>query len=75
MRVAIYARYSTDKQERILIAVQNENARAYIRKQGWTEVSAHADEAISGAVIAKRPGMKALLASVDRSEVDLVLAG
>jgi site-specific DNA recombinase len=74
MRVAIYARYSTDKQERVSIAVQNENVRAYIKKQGWTEVGAYADEAISGAVIAKRPGVKALLASVDRGEVDLVMA-
>lgn len=74
MRVAIYARYSTDKQERVSIAVQNDNARAFIAKKGWTEVGAYADEAISGAVIALRPGMKALLASVERGEVDLVLA-
>ena len=74
MRVAIYARYSTDKQERVSIAVQNDNTRAFIAKQSWTEVGAYADEAISGAVIALRPGMKALLASVERGEVDLVLA-
>ncbi len=74
MRVALYARYSTDKQERVSIAVQNENMRAFIARQGWTEVGAYADEAITGAVIALRPGMKALLASVERGEVDLVLA-
>ena len=36
-------------------------------------MGAYADEAITGAVIALRPGMKALLASVERGEVDLVL--
>lgn len=74
MRVAIYARYSTDKQKPVSIVVQNENNRAFIAKQGWTEVAAYADEAITGAVIALRPGMKALLAAVERGEVDLVLA-
>ncbi|PZP09474.1 MAG: hypothetical protein DI607_12510, partial [Sphingomonas hengshuiensis] len=74
MRVAIYARYSTDKQKPVSIAVQNENNRAFIAKQGWTEVAAYADEAITGAVIALRLGMKALLAAVERGEVDLVLA-
>ena len=74
IRVAIYARYSTDKQERASIAVQNENMRAFIVRQGWTEVGAYADEAITGAVIALRPGVKALLASVERGEVNFVLA-
>lgn len=45
MRVALYARYSTDKQERVSIAVQNENMRAFIARQGWTEVGAYGDEA------------------------------
>lgn len=33
MRVAIYARYSTDKQKPVSIAVQNENCRAYLARQ------------------------------------------
>jgi len=65
MRVAIYARYSTDKQERISIVVQNENMRAYMRRHGGTEVAAFADEAITGAVVALRPGVKALLRLVE----------
>ncbi len=28
--------------------MQNENTRAYLVKQGWTEVGAYADEAING---------------------------
>ena len=74
MRVAIYARYSTDKQKPVSIAVQNENTRAFLAKQGWTEVAAYADEAITGAVIKLRPGMTALLQAVERGEIDLVLA-
>ena len=74
MRVAIYARYSTDKQKPVSIAVQNENIRAFIAKQDWIEVGAYADEAITGAVIKLRPGMTALLLAVDQGEVDLILA-
>lgn len=74
MRVAIYARYSTDKQKPVSITVQNENTRAFLTKQGWTEVAAYADEAITGAVIKLRPGMTALLQAVERGEIDLVLA-
>ena len=74
MRVAIYARYSTDKQKPVSIAVQNENTRAYLAKQGWTEVGAYADEAITGRVIKLRPGMTELLRAVERGGIDLVLA-
>lgn len=74
MRVALCARYSTDNQERVSIAVQNKNMRAFIGLQGWIEVDAYADEVNTGPVIALRPGMKALLSSVERREVDLVLA-
>lgn len=71
MRVAIYARYSTDKQKPVSIAVQNENTRAFLATQGWTEVVAYVDEAITGAVVKLRPGMTALLQAVERGEVDL----
>ena len=74
MRVVIYARYSTDKQKPVSIAVQNENTRAFLAKQGWTEVGAYADEAITGRVIKLRPGMTELLQSVERGGIDLVLA-
>ena len=73
MRVALYARYSTDMQKPETIAVQNGNMRAYIAKAGWQEVGAWADEAISGATL-NRPGIQAVLAACEHREVDIVLA-
>ena len=73
MRVALYARYSTDMQKRETIAVQKGNMRAYLAKAGWQEIGAWADEAISGATL-NRPGIQALLAACGRREVDVVLA-
>ncbi|MES3110481.1 recombinase family protein [Sphingomonas aurantiaca] len=73
MRVALYARYSTDMQKPETIAVQNGNMRAYLAKAGWQEIGAWADEAISGATL-NRPGIQALLAACERREVDVVLA-
>ncbi|MEG3162962.1 recombinase family protein [Sphingomonas sp. LB2R24] len=58
MRVALYARYSTDMQKPETIAVQNGNMRAYLAKAGWQEIGAWADEAISGATL-NRPGIQA----------------
>ena len=48
MRVAIYARYSTTKQQQVSIEVQNHNNRAFIAKQGWTEVGAYAVSVLAG---------------------------
>ena len=73
MRVALYARYSTDMQKPETIAVQNGNMRAFVVKAGWQEFGAWADEAISGATL-NRPGIQALLAACERREVDVVLA-
>lgn len=72
MRVALYARYPTDMQKPVTIAVQNGNMRAYLAETGWQEIGAWADEAISGATL-NRSGIQALLAACERREVDVVL--
>lgn len=73
MRVALYARYSTDMQKPETIAVQNGNMRAYVAKAGWQEIGAWADQAISGATL-NRPGIQVVLAACERRDVDVVLA-
>jgi len=65
MRVACYARYSTDQQRKTSIEDQWRVARTYAEQQGWTtdEGRLYSDAGISGASIDGRPGLQALLAA------------
>jgi len=65
MRVAIYARYSSDLQRATSIEDQIRVARAYADEHGWTvdESRIYTDAGISGASIDGRPGLQALLAA------------
>ena len=51
MKVAIYARYSTDKQDESSITGQIKNCEALAESQGWQIVERYSDEAISGLLI------------------------
>ncbi|MBD8702080.1 recombinase family protein [Sphingomonas sp. CFBP 13714] len=64
-RCAIYARYSTDKQDVQSIETQLMMCRREVARAGWHEVLCFTDAAESAATM-HRPGMKALLAAVDR---------
>lgn len=70
-RVAIYARFSTDKQNERSAEDQAALCRAHAAKQGWAVVEAFADLAMSGAT-RNRPGLNALLERA--GEFDVVLA-
>ena len=48
MKVAIYARYSSDSQRDASIADQFRMCRLHAEKQGWTIVEEYSDHAISG---------------------------
>ena len=48
MRVALYARYSSDSSERASIADQLRVCREFAERQGWTVVRSFKDAAISG---------------------------
>ena len=48
MRVAIYARYSSEGQREASIDDQNRNCEAYAKRHGWRIVERYADKAISG---------------------------
>jgi site-specific DNA recombinase len=49
MRVAAYARFSSDSQREASIEDQLRNCRAYCAKQGWPDPVVYSDSAISGA--------------------------
>jgi site-specific DNA recombinase len=73
MRCAIYARFSTDKQDVLSIETQLMMCRREIAREGWDEVVVFTDAAESAATM-HRPGMKALLAAVATGNIEVVYA-
>jgi site-specific DNA recombinase len=71
MRVALYARYSSDQQRAASIDDQFRECRAFAEREGWTVVEEYSDAAISGAS-SHRPGLQALVR--DARRYDIVLA-
>lgn len=63
MRAALYARYSSDLQNDRSAADQLAALRAECGRRGWTVAAEFADEGVSGAALAGRPGVRALLAA------------
>lgn len=74
MRVALYARFSDEKQNELSAGDQLAMMRDTLAKRGWTEVAAFTDPEISGATLANRPGMVALLAAAAERRFDVVMA-
>ncbi|HYT73768.1 MAG TPA: recombinase family protein [Vicinamibacterales bacterium] len=68
MRVACYARYSSDLQRATSLDDQLRIARRHAKSEGWTveEDQIYTDPAASGSSIDGRPGLQALLAAVTR---------
>jgi len=73
MRVVIYARYSSELQRVASIEDQLRVCRARAERESWTVAEVFSDAAISGATIL-RPGYQALLATLRRGGIDIVLA-
>ena len=61
MRVAIYARFSSDLQDVRSITDQVAAARDHAARQGWQVVGEFSDAAISGSSLHNRPGLLDLL--------------
>jgi site-specific DNA recombinase len=73
MKVAIYARYSSENQREASIADQFRICREFAKRQGWTIAKEYSDAAVSGATLL-RSGFQAMMASALRKEVDVVMA-
>ncbi len=73
MKVAIYARYSDEKQRDASIEDQFRMCRLHAEKQGWQVVAEYSDHAISGASLL-RSGIQALIADATRGRFDLILS-
>lgn len=71
MRVAAYARYSTDMQREASLEDQLRNCRNYCQRQGWPDPTVYTDAGISGARN-DRPNYQRLLADAHRYDVILV---
>src|SRR5688572_6551610 len=73
MRVAIYARYSSDNQREASIADQLRVCRAFAERYGWTITQEYSDHAMSGATLL-RAGFQALMRDALNRHFDVVLA-
>src|SRR6478752_570671 len=73
MKVAIYARYSSDNQRDASIADQLRICRAFAERQGWAIADEYSDHAVSGATLL-RPGFQSLMRDALNKRLDVVLA-
>ena len=73
MRVALYARYSSDQQRDASIEDQLHVCRARTEREGWTVVSTFADHAISGATN-QRPEFQRLTKDLQAGLFDMAMA-
>ena len=73
MKVAIYARYSSENQRDASIADQFRICREFAQRQGWHIAAEYSDHAVSGATL-MRPGFQAMMREALRKKVDIVMA-
>ena len=73
LRVALYARYSTDLQREASIEDQLRLCQAHAERQGWIVAGSYSDRAMSGASLL-RPGLQELMADAGRGRFTIVLA-
>jgi site-specific DNA recombinase len=73
MKIALYARYSSENQRDASIEDQLRLCRLHAEKQGWTVVDSYTDRAISGASLL-RPGIQELISDATRGKFAIVLA-
>src|SRR5829696_1438611 len=73
MKVAIYARYSSDNQRDASITDQMRVCRSFAEREGWTVTQEFTDHAISGATLL-RSGFQALMRDALNRRFDVVLA-
>lgn len=70
--VAVYARYSTDKQRDTSIDGQVRNCTVWAKQRGWKIGTVYDDRAISGSK-RDRPEYNRMLADAEAKQVDVLL--
>ncbi len=73
IKVALYARYSSENQRDASIEDQLRLCRLHAERQGWTIIDSYTDRAISGASLL-RPGIQELMQDAQRGRFTIVLA-
>ena len=73
IRVALYARFSDDKQSEVSVEDQLHICREFAIKRGWEVTHVFSDHAISGASLI-RPGVQKLLAAIRERSFDVIVA-
>ena len=73
MKVAIYARYSSENQRDASIADQFRVCREFAQRQGWQVAAEFSDHAVSGATI-MRPGFQTMMREALKKKFDIVMA-
>jgi DNA invertase Pin-like site-specific DNA recombinase len=74
IRIALYARYSSDMQSTSSIDDQFRICRDQAVREKWKVVGTYQDAAISGASVTLRPGIQALLQDAQAGKFEIVLA-
>src|SRR5215471_11743645 len=74
LRVAIYARFSSDLQNDRSCEDQMVLCRDYAKRHGWHVAATFHDAALSGATIHGRAGYQRLLHAASNHQFDVVLA-
>ena len=72
MRVALYARYSSEHQKESSITDQFRNCETRATREGWTITARYADRAISGTT-AERPQYQQMLKDAKAKQFDILL--
>ena len=74
LRVCLYARFSTDKQNEASVDDQFRICRVRIEHQDWLEVASYYDMAISGSTkVNDRPGGRSMLAEGMAGNYDVLM--
>jgi site-specific DNA recombinase len=74
MRVALYARYSSDMQRDTSIGDQFRLCRLFVDRQGWTTNQEYSDHAITGSTLLLRPGIQRLMQDAMQHRYDVLVA-
>jgi site-specific DNA recombinase len=72
MRVALYARYSSEHQKESSIEDQNRNCETRAQREGWVVTARYADRAISGTT-SDRPDYQRMLVDAKAKHFDVLL--